>query len=787
MSSAEESAKTTTVFGPELPPSMARGKVADLAANPVCEPQPESSDATAERSSLSIFMHGAPRDGVYKSDYMSRTEVDLQRLFYSRLVSIMASHGFKEHTFTEENVVSVMLARGLMKSASDDPVLALASELNDEMTEIVYSNMKQVVNSAIETGRLTRNPSEQTAADGHADMGDAPLVYNDNLVGNPAECDGIMRLMQSHSLHDSARNIATMSLEATISLEPNSARSNGQSIPIDQMPLSARDAAISISDEVKSSKKKKKRGKKKAKSKTSQAVDGAVDIDDSFIYEDIDETDDVANTDLVPNGAPNDVKLDFPEYQSKDSFMTPQNNRLRLNELRCSEKLERCRDSIMAWDLAGKLSAPSGPSSCGSKNNSAKDAEDIWIFKNFTEQRGVRKFWLSLHDTDRQALLLVEKHVVISRIRNHQNFSCPCNVCTRKREAIEFELMSLYDSYYKSVQKNTLRERLRELTQEVGVDSENESQLAFFEAFEKATEDFIKKYANDPKEQEKAQGYRKLMSYFNNWLANQDVESLEDTGIDVVKPSEKLNEVMTFLVKRMCMFKSRLGDIQPGTGSSGGSLNGVKRNDSLEFNNNNDIFYTESMLETAEYFPTDGKKFFDMMERLAEYHMREEDTFLLDDGVYDHDLDDDDLYKHSSLSIEGDPAALKAAQLQRGTCPDCHGEIRGHDDRDVARQDTSKRLLSRLGAGKDKASVRWDGDADGGEDDDEYVDASDSDGGESCDMADADMHLGDTDDELDESDPEIAENEAEDARKAFQLFAARLFEQRVIDAYREKV
>ncbi|KAJ2664703.1 Stress response protein nst1 [Coemansia sp. RSA 1200] len=735
MSSAEESAKTTTVFGPELPPSMARGKTADLDVNTVCEPQPESSDATAERSSLSIFMHGAPRDGVYKSDYMSRTEVDLQRLFYSRLVSIMASHGFKEHTFTEENVVSVMLARGLMKSASDDPVLALASELNDEMTEIVYSNMKQVVNSAIETGRLTRNPSEQTASDGHADMGDGPLVYNDNLVDNPAECDGIMRLMQSHSLHDSARNIATMSLEATISLEPNSVRN-------------------------------------------------------------IDETDDVANKALVPNGAPNDVELDFPEYQSKDSFPTPQNNRLRLNELRCSVILARCRDNIMTWDLAGKLSAPSGSSSGGSKNNTAKDAEGIWIFKNFEEQKGVRKFWMSLHDTDRQALLLVEKHVVISRIRNHQNFSCPCNVCTRKREAIEFELMSLYDSYYKSVQKNTLRERLRELTQEVGVDSENESQLAFFEAFEKATEDFIKKYANDPKEQEKAQGYRKLMTYFNNWLANQDVENLEDTGIDVVKPSEKLNEVMTFLVKRMCMFKSRLGDIQLDSGSSGGSLDGAKRNDSIEYNNNNDIFYTGSMLETAEYFPTDGKKFFDMMERLAEYHMREEDTFLLDDGVYDHDIDDEDLYKHSGLSIEGDPAALKAAQLQRGTCPDCHGEIRAHDDRqpypnsddrDATSQDTSKRLLSRLGAGKDKSSVRWNGDADGCEDDDEYVDASDSDGGESCDMADADMHLGDTDDELDESDPEIAENEAEDARKAFQLFAARLFEQRVIDAYREKV
>ncbi|KAJ2797313.1 Stress response protein nst1, partial [Coemansia guatemalensis] len=55
------------------------------------------------------------------------------------------------------------------------------------------------------------------------------------------------------------------------------------------------------------------------------------------------------------------------------------------------------------------------------------------------------------------------------------------------------------------------------------------------------------------------------------------------------------------------------------------------------------------------------------------------------------------------------------------------------------------------------------------------------------DNGDEDEDLDGTDDDFDSLDPVSAEKEIENGRKVFQLFAARLFEQRVINAYREKM
>ncbi|KAJ1903216.1 Stress response protein nst1 [Coemansia sp. IMI 209127] len=799
-------------------------------------------------------MNGAPRDGMYKSDYMSRTEVDLQRLFYTRLVYIMTSHGFKENSFTEEDVVSVMLSRGLMKSSSDDPVLALASELNDEMTEIVYTNMKQVVSSAIESGRMPTNPSDQTAAvDGQAGSKANALAYNDVMVDSLSECDGIMKLMQSHSLHDSTRSIATMSLEASIT------HPNIQPVPTAQQPASTINADDPTSKETATSKRKKKRGKRKGKNKVSVVSSTGVDDDASCVQDDEDETDDITSAVKAPDSTLDSSQMDFPDPKSATSVLESLQSRSRMNELRCSAPLSRCRDAIMTWDLAGRSVTAPGSSSAAPKNNRSRDASGIWSNADLDEQKGVRKFWMSLHETERQGLLLLEKHAVASRIRDHQNFSCPCNVCTRKREAIGFELMSLYDAYYKNVQRNTLRERLRDLTEVVDENAESVTRLAFFEAFEKTTEAFIKRYANNPKEQEKAEGYRKLMTFFTSWrrtmdtststqqglpdsnipkkgakrrveedsidrifkpdfddilncFVEQDSDNLENPGIDVVKLSEKVGDVMASCVKRMYMLNPQLGDssVDPNTRRSPSDRNN---------HNNTDIFYTDTMLETADYFPTDSKKFFDMMERLAEYHMREEDNFF-EDRIYDQDIDEEDLYRHVSSSIDKESTGQRAIQSQQGLCPDCHGEIREHDgrrlypdteERDTSRYNSRKRARSQSVVGKSKVASNWnDGyaDDDGSnmeeeeeeeeeeededeeeeeEDEDDYADVSDSDDEDSHDMIDADMHLGDTDDELDESDSEVGELEAEAARNAFQLFAARLFEQRVVEAYREKL
>ncbi|KAG5354843.1 Stress response protein [Yarrowia sp. B02] len=67
------------------------------------------------------------------------------------------------------------------------------------------------------------------------------------------------------------------------------------------------------------------------------------------------------------------------------------------------------------------------------------------------ERQTIKYFWLSLTSEQRKELVQVEKEAVLSKMKRQQKNSCECDVCGRKREAIESELEVLYADYYKEL------------------------------------------------------------------------------------------------------------------------------------------------------------------------------------------------------------------------------------------------------------------------------------------------------------------------------------------------
>ncbi|KAJ1932752.1 Stress response protein nst1, partial [Kickxella alabastrina] len=213
--------------------------------------------------------------------------------------------------------------------------------------------------------------------------------------------------------------------------------------------------------------------------------------------------------------------------------------------------------------------------------------------------------------------------------------------------------------------------------------------------------------------------------------------------------------------------------------------------------NNNDLFYTEHMLDTIDTFPTDSKKFFDMMERLAEYRMRREDA--LQDLVDGHGSSASaieatyDAHTRSGMSSHTWVRRARESARQQRRCPDCHGEISECEEQPPCFPATTKASTMSTFVRKhpESGAIIHSLDGLGAEDflnsldDSDYEDIDDDD--EEDEDEDEDDELDETDDDFDDLDSEGAEREAEEGRKVFQLFAARLFEQRVINAYREKV
>ncbi|KAH0580052.1 hypothetical protein H2248_002866 [Termitomyces sp. 'cryptogamus'] len=89
---------------------------------------------------------------------------------------------------------------------------------------------------------------------------------------------------------------------------------------------------------------------------------------------------------------------------------------------------------------------PAAPSASTKQNK-------IWSTSTIEERERIKDFWLGLGEEERRNLVKIEKDTVLRKMKEQQKHSCSCAVCGRKRNAIEEELEVLYDAYYEELEQ----------------------------------------------------------------------------------------------------------------------------------------------------------------------------------------------------------------------------------------------------------------------------------------------------------------------------------------------
>ncbi|KAG0343642.1 Stress response protein nst1 [Podila humilis] len=87
--------------------------------------------------------------------------------------------------------------------------------------------------------------------------------------------------------------------------------------------------------------------------------------------------------------------------------------------------------------------------------DSGHDSARIWKTSNEEERQRIRAFWFGLPEQERRTIVSLEKEAVLEKMKELQRHACACAVCGRKRDAIEKELVHLYDTYYYNLERYT--------------------------------------------------------------------------------------------------------------------------------------------------------------------------------------------------------------------------------------------------------------------------------------------------------------------------------------------
>jgi len=104
-------------------------------------------------------------------------------------------------------------------------------------------------------------------------------------------------------------------------------------------------------------------------------------------------------------------------------------------------------------EAAAEMEPQPGPSSYRPVQHQVARSDDrFWNTNSQEERQRIKDFWLSLGEEERRNLVRLEKETILRKMKEQQRNTCSCAVCGRKRTAIEQELESLYESYYKELE-----------------------------------------------------------------------------------------------------------------------------------------------------------------------------------------------------------------------------------------------------------------------------------------------------------------------------------------------
>ncbi|GAA5796145.1 hypothetical protein HPULCUR_001514 [Helicostylum pulchrum] len=306
-----------------------------------------------------------------------------------------------------------------------------------------------------------------------------------------------------------------------------------------------------------------------------------------------------------------------------------------------------------------------------SKNNTGKIKEEdsFWSSSNNTEERQkIREFWLQLGEDERRSLVKVEKEAVLRKMKEQQKHSCNCSVCGKKRTAIEDELEVLYDAYYEELEQyanhqqqtrgsvnplhagylpsETMYDHGYDDTDHLDEDDEDEDED---EEEEDDDDDDLEEEEEEEEEEDE-----------EDEEDDEEEDDDEDEDDEDDDDADDDDEIITRPPIATYAERSRFEEMTHirHTPLSRASPNG----DHFSFGNS--LTVKGGILTVADdLLKNDGKKFLDMMERLAERRMQKEDnTSEQSNNYFQEDEDDDDNFEDE----EDDDTRTEEQRMEEG-------------------------------------------------------------------------------------------------------------------------
>ena len=153
---------------------------------------------------------------------------------------------------------------------------------------------------------------------------------------------------------------------------------------------------------------------------------------------------------------PGEVEDAFYSGDDQDAFDLPEGQGMskKSKKKKKNKKTTQLLDEVRATSMAAAsllersaLATQQALAGVDTRTPQQKKRDQIWNDSKNAEREHIKRFWLDLGEDDRRSLVQIEKDDVLRKMKE-QKSSCNCQLCGRKRLAIEEELEVLYDAYY---------------------------------------------------------------------------------------------------------------------------------------------------------------------------------------------------------------------------------------------------------------------------------------------------------------------------------------------------
>lgn len=406
-----------------------------------------------------------------------------------------------------------------------------------------------------------------------------------------------------------------------------------------------------------------------------------------------------------------------------------------------------------------------------------KGEEDIWNTSSEEERTRIGEFWTNLSEDRRKELVKLDKELLLEKVRRQKGHDCACSVCGRKREAAEQELDALYEAYFHELEaysERLLKDSNALNLQPMNFESEQVRGNSSDFASSRGTQESQKALTPDTTLNSKFSGSNQEGEWDFQFgrLGSQDTEQSFD-----LKDRESPQKPVSSAANDLKSLKS----------------NSVSSSESFEPVAESESSFAGGILSVADdIIRNDGRRFMDVMDHL-------DNSRLLQDGQFQSMYEQ--LYNSYNQVREGmtrdfgrnvDSTERDLSKLSMKTS----SEHLAHDPRVMEVTDSelpSKPVLDTLpplpphppsserppslpldSLGNDNSHLTDEEYEDEEYEDEDYDDYDDELNSVPCDVDDVD-------------DRQLSEDRLHEGRKLLQTFAARMFEQRVLHAYREHV